>query len=129
MFSISSAIGVPVVLPSYTPLRIFTCIGLIALRDELGSAGAAAIQVVLDVGLAQIHAGRAAVDDAADGRAVGFTEVGDGKGVSESIAAHGGDYPRHTIEPGLPIVIMPRMGEINTFITRWSGVATAELPR
>jgi hypothetical protein len=52
-------------------------VGFVALRDELAGAGAAAVQIALDVGLAQGHAGRAAVDHAADGRAVGFTEVGD----------------------------------------------------
>ena len=52
-------------------------------------AGAAAVQVVLDVGFRQIHAGRAAVDHAANGRAVGFTEVGDCEELSEGVAAHG----------------------------------------
>ena len=67
----------------------FHRIGFVALGDELGGAGAAAVQVGLDVGFAQAHAGRAAVDHAADGRAVGFTEVGDREEVSEGVAAHG----------------------------------------
>ena len=51
----------------------------LALGDVPTGAGTTPVQVVLYVGLAQSHAGRAAVDDAADGRAVGFTEVGDCK--------------------------------------------------
>jgi hypothetical protein len=56
-------------------------------------AGAAAVQVGLDVGLAQGHAGRAAVDHAADGRAVGFTEIGDCEKGAEGVAAHGHQRP------------------------------------
>jgi hypothetical protein len=52
-------------------------IGLVALGDEFAGAGAAAVQVGLDIGLAQRQARRAAVDHAANGRAVGFTKVGD----------------------------------------------------
>jgi hypothetical protein len=52
-------------------------IGFLALGDMATGAGTAAIQIMLYVGLAQSHAGRTAVDDAAYGRAVGFTEVGD----------------------------------------------------
>jgi hypothetical protein len=51
-------------------------------------AGPAAIQIMLDVGLGQIHARRAAVDHAANGRAVGFTKVGDCEKVSKGVAAH-----------------------------------------
>jgi hypothetical protein len=40
-------------------------------------AGAAAVKLRLNVGLAQCHARRAAVDHAAYGRAVRFAEVGD----------------------------------------------------
>jgi hypothetical protein len=64
-------------------------VGLVALRDELAGAGAAAVQIALDVGLAQGHAGRAAVDHAADGRAVGLTEVGDCEKGAKGVAAHG----------------------------------------
>ncbi len=52
-------------------------IGLGALGDVAAGAGPAAVQVGLDVGLRQFHARRATVDHAANGRAVGFTEVGD----------------------------------------------------
>ncbi len=64
-------------------------IRLIALGDELAGAGPPPIQVGLDVGLRQRHAGRTAVDDAADRRAMGFTKVRDGKQRAEGIAAHG----------------------------------------
>ena len=64
-------------------------IGLIALGDEFAGAGAATVQVGLDVGLRKRHARGAAVDHAANGRAVGFTKVGDRKKLSEGIAAHG----------------------------------------
>ena len=70
-------------------------------------AGAAAIEVVLDVGLAQGHARGAAVNHAANGRAVGFTKVGDSEKCAEGVAAHAGDYPCNcwtqfsTIKPGI----------------------------
>ena len=67
----------------------FDRIGLVALRHVPAGAGPAAVQVVLDVGFSQIHPWRAAVDHAADGRAVGFTEVGDCEKLSEGVAAHG----------------------------------------
>jgi hypothetical protein len=51
-------------------------------------AGAAAVEVVLDIGLAQGHAWWAAVNHAANGWAVGFTKVGDSKKGSKSISAH-----------------------------------------
>ena len=52
-------------------------VGLVALGHKAAGAGAAAVQVVLDIGLAQVHARRASVNHAANGRAVGFTKVGD----------------------------------------------------
>jgi len=51
-------------------------------------AGAAPVQIVLDVGGIESHARRAAVDHATDGQAVGFTEVGDAKQGAEGAAAH-----------------------------------------
>ena len=72
----------------------FHRIGLVALGHKAAGAGAAPVQVGLDVGRAQGHAGRTAVDHAADGRAVRFPEVGDCEKMSEGIAAHGADYPR-----------------------------------
>ena len=67
----------------------FDRIGLVALRHVPAGAGPAAVQVVLDVSFRQIHAGRAAVDHAANGQAVGFTKVGDREELSEGVAAHG----------------------------------------
>ena len=64
-------------------------IGLVALRDMPAGAGAAAIEVGLDVGFTQRHARRAAVDHAADGRAMALAEVGDAKEVAEGGAGHG----------------------------------------
>ena len=55
----------------------FHRIGLVALRDVAAGARAAPVQVGLDVSLGEGHAGRAAVNHAANGRAVGFTKVGD----------------------------------------------------
>ena len=52
-------------------------IRLIALSHELGGARPPAVQVGLNIGLAQAHARRAAVNHAANGWAVGFTKVGD----------------------------------------------------
>ncbi|MNT13313.1 hypothetical protein D3C72_1482790 [compost metagenome] len=55
----------------------FHRIGLVALRDVAAGARAAPVQVGLDVGLGQRHAGRTTVNHAANGRAVGFTKIGD----------------------------------------------------
>jgi len=66
---------------------------LLALCHMAAGAGAAAVEVVLDVGLAQSHAWRAAVNHAADGWAVGFTKVGDCEKGAKGVAAHVGDYP------------------------------------
>ncbi len=55
----------------------FDRIGLAPLRDVPTGAGAATVEVGLDIGLGKRHAGRAAVDHAANGRAVGFTKIGD----------------------------------------------------
>ena len=61
----------------------------LALRHMAAGARAAAVQVVLDVGLAQSQAGWAAVNHAANGWAVGFTKVGDCEKGAEGVAAHG----------------------------------------
>jgi hypothetical protein len=80
VFRIRSAIGVPVVLPSKTPETISTLSS--SLRwvtwRELG----------LDVGLRQGHAGRTAVDDAADRRAVALAEGRDAEQRAERAARH-----------------------------------------
>ena len=54
-------------------------IGFLPLRDMAAGAGAAPIQIRLDVGHGQLHARWTAVDHAANGRAVGFTKAGDCK--------------------------------------------------
>ena len=82
--------GVPVVLPSNTPERISTVSDLAALRDMARGAGLAPVEVGLDIGFAQLHARRATIDDAADGRAVRFAEGGDGEQGAESVSRH--DY-------------------------------------
>ena len=61
----------------------------LALRDVAAGAGAAPIEVGLDVGFRQLHAGRAAVDHAADRRPVRLAEVGDREERAEGVAAHG----------------------------------------
>ena len=85
----SSAIGVPVVLPSNTPERISTtsssrrCVtwrevpGLRRSRSGWMSASESAIP------------GRAAVDDAADRRPVALAERGDAEELAEGVAGHG----------------------------------------
>ena len=67
----------------------FHRIGFVALGHELAGAGAAAVQIVLDVCLAQLHARRATVNHTADGRAVGFTKIGNRENCAKGIAAHG----------------------------------------
>src|SRR5690606_19632990 len=61
---------------------------LAALRDEAGLAGAAAVQIFLNVLLGQREPGRAAVDDAAERRPVAFAEGRDGKELPERVAGH-----------------------------------------
>ena len=68
-------------------------VGLLALGHMAAGAGAAAVEVVLYVGLAQSHARWAAINHAANGQAVGFTKVGDCEKGAEGVAAHVRDYP------------------------------------
>ena len=63
-------------------------IGLAALRHMPARARAAPVEVGLDVVDAQRQAGRAAVDHAADRRAVALAEIGDAKESAESAAGH-----------------------------------------
>ena len=55
----------------------FHRVGFAALRDVARSAGFATVEVMLDVGFAQHQPGRAAIDHAADRRAVRLTERSD----------------------------------------------------
>ncbi len=57
----------------------FRGVGFLSLGHMARGAGLAPVEFVLDVTLRQCHAGRTAVDHAADGRAVGFAEDGDAK--------------------------------------------------
>ena len=92
-------------------------VGLVALRHVAAGAGAAAVEFGLDVGFAQRHAGRAAVDHAADGRAVAFAEVGDAKEFAEGAARHAGilEGPRRASRLGprtQPVVVsLPSAGQ------------------
>ena len=54
-------------------------IRLAPLRDVARGARLAAVEFGLDVGLADLQAGRAAIDHATDGGAMGFAERGDAK--------------------------------------------------
>ena len=63
----------------------FDRVRLLALRGEARLAGPAAIEIGLNVGLAQRNARRAAVDHAADGRPVAFAEGGDPEQMPERI--------------------------------------------
>src|SRR5690606_15984821 len=51
-------------------------------------AGLAAVQFALQVFLGQRQAGRTAIDDGTQGRAVGFTEGGDAEKFAEAVACH-----------------------------------------
>lgn len=66
----------------------FHLVGFAALGNVAAGAGFAAVEVGLDVGFAEGEAGRAAVDDAADARAVAFAEGGNGEELSEGVACH-----------------------------------------
>ena len=70
------------------PAQNPNCVRLIALGDEFRCTRAAAIQVPLNIRLAQVHPGGAAIHHATNGCAVGFAEIGNGKECSECISAH-----------------------------------------
>ena len=62
---------------------------LLALRGEARLARPAAVEIALDVGLGQRDQRRAAIDDAADGRAMALTEGGDAEEMAEAVVRHG----------------------------------------
>ena len=64
-------------------------VGLLALGGEARLAGAAPIEPGLDVGLGQRQARRAAIDHAADRRAVALAPGGDAEQVAEGVVGHG----------------------------------------
>ena len=62
---------------------------LAALGGEARLAGAPAIEPGLDIGLGQRDAGRAAIDDAADGGPMALAEGGDPEEMAEAVVRHG----------------------------------------
>ncbi len=61
-------------------------VGLTALGGVTRSPRLAAVQVRLQIRLAQLQPRRAAIDNGAKGRAVAFAEGGDGKEFSEAVS-------------------------------------------
>lgn len=92
MFSIISAIGVPVVTcplsVSITPDRIFTWSASLPLGREPRLAGAAAIKIQLNLFNRQRNLRRAAVDHAAQRRPMAFAEGRHAKHVAEGVEGH-----------------------------------------
>ena len=66
-------------------------VGFAPLGDEFRRAGAAAIQVFLDIGHGEGNAGRAAIHHATQRRAMAFAKGGDAKHVAETVEAHGSE--------------------------------------
>ena len=66
----------------------FHAVGFAALGNVAAGAGFAAVEIGLDVVCTKRQAGRAAVDNAADGFAVAFAKSGDAEQLSERIACH-----------------------------------------
>ena len=95
MFSINSAIGVPVV--TCTPVsrmrhhagQDLHRVGFLALGGEARLSGTAAIEIVLDVLVGQRQQRRAAIDHAADRNPVAFAEGRDPEHVAEGVEGHG----------------------------------------
>ena len=83
MLRTSIAIGVPSVTPSNTPRQDLDLVGLAALGGDRALAGAAAVEVALDVGRVDADPGRHAVDDHADRGPVRLAEGGDDEQLAE----------------------------------------------
>src|SRR5580704_9507343 len=64
-------------------------VALAALADEVRGAGAPAVDVLLQVRLAQLEPRRTAVDDAPERRAVTLAEGGDREELADGVAGHG----------------------------------------
>ena len=80
-------------------------VGFAALAGMARLAGAAAVQVHLDVVFDQGDARRHAIDDAADGRAMAFTEGGEAEQMAEGVGGH-----VYTVEmSGASAAFMPTM--------------------
>src|SRR3990167_1259314 len=81
----------------------FNRVGFIALGDVATGARTAAVQITLNIALTERQPWRTTVYHAANGRAVGFTKIGDCEKGSKGIAAHAPDYPRVRGEASSPI--------------------------
>ena len=67
----------------------FHLVGLSPLGGVPRGTRLAAIQIALQIGLGQRHAGRTAIDDATDRGSVGLAERGDGEQLADGVAGHG----------------------------------------
>src|SRR5690606_22709315 len=70
------------------PGQNFDLIRLLALGHVPRRARTAPVQLFLNVGLGQCHAGRTAINHAADGRTMRLTKVGDTKKLPKCAASH-----------------------------------------
>ena len=68
-----------------TPERMRTRSGSLRWRDEFRLAGAAAVEIGLDVGFGERDARRAAIDHAAERRPVAFAEGRDAEQMAEAV--------------------------------------------
>jgi len=84
-------------------------VGLAALGDEARGAGAAAVELGLDVGRPEADAGRAAVDHAAERRAVALAPGGDAEEMTERIVRHEGGPPASRGKGARPCVAGMRL--------------------
>ncbi len=84
-------------------------VGLAALGGEARLAGTAAVEIGLDVGLGERDAGRAAVDHAADRRAVALAERGDAEEMAETVVRHRAPQSPATAMSGAAGFFMPTM--------------------
>src|SRR5438128_8203681 len=63
-------------------------VGFAPLRNMARGAGLAPVELALNVGGGELHAGRATIDDTTDGGTVRFAEGSDAKKFAEGIAGH-----------------------------------------
>ena len=80
--------AVPVVRAFENARKNLHLVAFLALADELRSAGAAAIDVALQVGFAQFEPRRTAIDDAAERRPVAFAKGGDREQSADRVSRH-----------------------------------------
>src|SRR4029453_19682047 len=73
--------------PSFVDTRkVFDLVFFLALGHVAAGAGAAPVEVRLDIGFRQVQPRGATVNHAADGRPVRFAEIGDREKSSEGVA-------------------------------------------